>query len=200
MSWDAAQTWESDWWGTCQNTLGEEMKQLTYARRMGLKMYHDGRSPYNIDMKGRSVLDIGGGPASLLLKCANLGSAIVADPLTMPDWCADRYKAAGIWHLPMAGEEIMAGEGRLREAIDEVWIYNCLQHTQDPKQIIVNAQETGRLIRIFEWLETAVNVGHPHSFTAEILDSWLGGHGKVENLQGENGCYGKCYYGIFPTR
>lgn len=190
--WDKAQIWESGWWGDCTNTFGEESKQLLYANRMGLQFYHDGRSPHNIDMVDASVLDIGGGPVSLLLKCSNV-TGMVADPLDMPDWCKLRYQCAGI-HV-----EQIAGEKLKETGWDEVWIYNVLQHVKDPLAVIKNAQAAGKVIRIFEWLDTAVNIGHPHSFTAAQLDGWLNGHGKVEVLKGEAGCYGKCYYGIFPA-
>jgi hypothetical protein len=82
---------------------------------------------------------------------------------------------------------------------DEVWIYNVLQHTQDPALVIENAKAAGEIIRIFEWINTRVNVGHPHSFTEESLNELLGGYGKVETLNGQANCYGDCYYGIFPT-
>ncbi|MHC4464472.1 MAG: hypothetical protein ACYS30_24030, partial [Planctomycetota bacterium] len=60
MPWSEVQEWETSWWGKCINTYGEETKQLLYADRMGLQMFHDGKSPFNIDVKGANVLDIGG--------------------------------------------------------------------------------------------------------------------------------------------
>lgn len=192
MTWNNAQEWERQWWGTCQNTYGEEQKQLLYANRMGLRPYHDGRSPYNFDLKGASVLDIGGGPVSLLLKCTNF-FGFVADPCRYPDWVHARYASAGIDYAQEAGEIIDF------QGFDEVWLYNVLQHTQDPEKIIRNAQRAGRIIRIFEWIETRINEGHPHSFTEQQLNGWLGGEGKTETLNGQANCWGKCYYGIFPT-
>lgn len=191
--WDKAQIWEAGWWGNCVNTFGEEMKQHLYAMRMGLTFHHDGRSPYNIDMNGASVLDIGGGPVSLLLKCTHV-LGVVADPLEVPAWVVMRYERAGITFNPTRGEDLK------ERGWDEVWIYNVLQHTQDPARIIRNAQKAGSVIRLFEWIDTTVNVGHPHSFTADQLNDWLNGYGKVEQLNGEAGCYGRCYYGIFPTK
>ena len=78
--WQEAQRWELGWWGDCTNTYGEEEKQLLYASRMGLKSFHNGKSPYNFDLDGMSILDIGGGPVSLLLKCINFRKAKVVDP------------------------------------------------------------------------------------------------------------------------
>ena len=198
--WSEAQVWESDWWGDCANTYGEEEKQWEYAKRMGLehRMWHNRKSPYNIDMAGRSVLDIGGGPCSLLLKCTNVKGKVV-DPLVVPEWVAKRYDLAGIAYSPFPGEDI------LETGWDEIWIYNCLQHTRSPRKVIRRAFDALKnapnvdqpCIRLFEWVQTGKNVGHPHAFTAEVLDKWLGGQGKVETLDGQSGLYGACYYGIF---
>src|SRR4030042_2483273 len=120
MSWQEATEWERNWWGNCANTLGEEMKQLLYAEKMGLKMFHDGKSPFNIDMKGASVIDIGGGPCSLLLKCHNVRGTVV-DPCNYPKWVYLRYDKARIQVVINKAEEYHGG------AVDEIWIYNCLQ-------------------------------------------------------------------------
>jgi len=184
--------WEKEWWGTCQNTYGEEYKQLLYARKMGLEFFHDGRGPFNIDMQGASVLDIGGGPTSLLLKCVNVKGKVI-DPLQYPDWVYERYKLAGISYQIKYGEDIEEPS-----VWDEVWIYNVLQHVKSPKQIIDNAQQAGKLIRIFEWVDTPTNEGHPHCLRADGLNLWLKGEGKTEFVR-ENTAVGKCYYGIFPT-
>ena len=197
MTWNEAQAWENDWHGSCINTYGEEEKQLVYAKKMGMHMFHNGKSPYNIDMQGKSVIDIGGGPASLLLKCINLGAATVVDPLIVPQWVLDRYAIADIVHMNMPAED-MHGDLQYQETYDESWLYNCLQHTQDPAKIIDNAKKISRLIRIFEWIDTPTNIGHPHSLTAKNLDSWLGGEGRVETIA-ESNCHGKCYYGVFQT-
>lgn len=192
--WQEAQTWESDWWANCLNTYGEEEKQLLYAAKMGLSFWHDKKSPYNIDIGKKSILDIGGGPASLLLKATGGGSKRVLDPLPMPAWVQARYEAAGIELLSEPGESIPEG----RAPFDEVWIYNCLQHTKKPRDVVRNALNNGRLIRVFEWLNTVENVGHPHVLTQVKLDRWLGGEGKVEDLEGQAHCWGTCYYGVFP--
>lgn len=186
-----AQDWEKDWWGTCQNSYSEETKQLLYADRMGLVRCPDGKTPYRFDMKGISVLDIGGGPASLLLKCVNVNGKVV-DPLDFPKWVYDRYELAGIAYELVPGEE-------LNEAgYDEVWIYNVLQHVEDPEKIIENAMKAAKLIRIFEWVGMKPSPGHK-TLSESDLNRWLGGEGKVEQLTGQNGCFGKAYYGVFPT-
>ena len=196
--WSKAQKWEADWWNTCQNTFGEEMKQLLYADRMGLKTFHNGKSPYNIDLQGKSVLDIGGGPTSLLLKCVNFKRAIVIDPCNYPKWIEERYNLSGIIYHKIKAEGLI---GLVEHEIsDEAWIYNVLQHTEEPEKVIKNARRVAGLIRLFEWIDTSTNEGHPHSITEKDLNKWLKGEGKVEELKGQNNCFGKCFYGIFPTK
>ncbi len=194
MSWKDAQKWESGWWDTCANTYGEEEKQWLYARKMLLehRFYHNKKSPYNIDMDGKSVIDIGGGPVSLLLKCSGLIRATVIDPLEVPHWVVIRYEEAGILLEQKPAEQLKADT-----RYDEAWIYNCLQHTANPKKVVKNALSSAKAVRVFEWLDTAINEGHPHSFTAELLDKWLGGEGVVSVLTGEAHCFGKGYHGVF---
>jgi 2-polyprenyl-3-methyl-5-hydroxy-6-metoxy-1,4-benzoquinol methylase len=191
--WEQATRWESSWWGNCTNTLGEEQKQLIYADRMGLEFFHDGKSPYNIDLTGKSILDIGSGPTSLLLKGVGFRSADVVDPIFFPKWTQERYREAGIIFWVMRGEDVSFGR-----QFDEAWIYNVLQHTEDPELVIKNAKRAADIIRIFEWIDTPTNIGHIHTLTEAKLNKWLGGYGKVEQIA-ERNCFGKAYYGIFPT-
>jgi len=194
MSWKKAQKWEKNWWGSCVNTFGEEEKQLIYAKKMGLKTFHDGKSPYNFDMKGKKILDIGGGPCSMLLKCSGLKDGLVVDPCEYPEWVKLRYDEAGIVSVRDKGENV--GDFGI---VDEIWIYNVLQHVDKPSKIIKNALKISKVIRIFEWINTSPNEGHPHKLTAGKLDKWLGGVGKVEDLK-ERYCRGRCYHGIFKGK
>lgn len=211
--WQKAQEFEKEWWGDSINTLGEDLKQLTYAEKMGLSKLTADQRPY-FDLKGKSVLDIGGGPSSLLLKCINRGDCFVVDPIPMPKWVFARYLTAGIRLLTIPAEEAnlcSCGTGDVLDCakfglpvnykFDEVWIYNCLQHTQDPKRIIKNAKALGKVIRIFEWLETEPHPGHPQTLTEKDLNEWLEGQGRVEILDKKIWTgYCKSYYGVFPTK
>lgn len=195
-TWQSAQAWEKEWWEKCQNTLGEELKQMVYADRMGLTRSPNEKTPYRFDMDGKSVLDIGGGPSSLLLKCVNAQGKVI-DPIKFPPWVYQRYKAVGIRYSIQKAEDLDGNE-----SFDECWIYNVLQHTENPARIIRNARTAAKLIRIFEWIDMRPCPGHPQILTREKLDEWLDGEGKVEDkIAGiaEVDCLGKGYYGIFPT-
>lgn len=186
MSWKEDQAWEAKWWSTCQNTFGEEQKQLEYAPKMGLQVIWDAQGPH-IDCQGKTILDVGGGPVSLLLKCINLKKGVVIDPLSYPKWTIDRYKTAGIDFKALPGEEIP-----LDTVYDEVWAYNLLQHVIDPAEIVRRMRKVSKIIRVFDWLEIGVAKGHPHNLTEEKMNEWYGGEGKVEKAR-----IGYSYSGIF---
>jgi len=191
--WKKAQVFEKDWWGNCANTVWEDNKQMELAKYLGLKIVPNAYTDLRIPMNGQTVLDIGGGPSSILLKCENV-KGMVIDPCDYPDWVIGRYNACGIGCVKDKGENI---DDTFKDGMfDEVWIYNCLQHTEDPKKIIRNAQRVGKIIRLFEWIETGTNDGHPHEFTKEVLEDWLHGEGKVVNLSAK-GLHGQAFYGVF---
>jgi hypothetical protein len=188
--WTEAQKFEKDWWGDCGNTVWEDVKQMNLAPYLGLKIVPNEYTNYRIPMNGETILDIGGGPSSLLLKCEN-AYGIVVDPCEYPEWVAVRYKEAGIEYLRMKAEDY-----RYPKDFDEIWIYNCLQHTDKPKKIVTEALKHCKLLRVFEWVNTGIVPGHPHSFTKEQLEEWLGGKGKLTKLS-SGGLYGQAYHGVF---
>lgn len=184
--WVKANEWERSWWGDCSNTIGEEIKQFYYATLMGLDSYkkENHKGGFRFDLRGKSVLDIGGGPVSLLLKCGNFKKAVVVDPCNFPKWVGERYKTHNIEFINKPAEEIDLKD------FDEVWIYNCLQHTKDPEKIIKNALKAGKVVRIFEWINTGTNEGHITNLTKGFLDKYF--RGRVEKLN-KHGCFGDAY-------
>lgn len=195
LTWEEHQDWEAQWWGNCIDTFGEEAKQISYAHRMGLVNKPRGEKWPSYDLEGKSVLDVGGGPVSMLLKCVNPGRMVIVDPCTYPDWVYHRYEEAGISSLCDPGENI---DQLPIGNFDEVWIYNVLQHTQDPAKIIANVKERASTLRIFEWVNIPACPGHPHELKAHLLQQWIdAGYGTVETMTGENNCFGTAFYGVF---
>lgn len=192
------QEFEKSWWGTCTNTIDEEQKQFVYMEKMMLQFnFKKGAGPF-IDMRGATVLDIGGGPVSLLLKSARFKAGWVLDPCKYPDWVSSRYSAANVTQIILPAEKLDRSLLGLQEdeSVDLVLIYNVLQHVEDPEEIIKRARKYSKEIRIFEWIDMEPTLGHPHKLTKKKLDKWLGGNGKTERLN-ERGCHGMAYYGIF---
>ena len=177
-------TFESAYWGDCCNTFDEDQKHYVYARYMGLKQIN-----YSFHAEGKRIIDIGGGPTSMLLKTIKLGSGLVIDPLEYPMWTYDRYSAKGIDTTICRGEDIN------EYGFDECWIYNCLQHTDDPELIIKNALRAAKTLRIFEWVDIPPHEGHPQEITKVALDKWIGKEGNTVRLA-ESGCYGNAYYNV----
>ncbi len=85
---------------------------------------------------------------------------------------------------------------RLPTRFSECWIYNVLQHVVDPEEVIASARANAYTLRIFEWIESGVSIGHPHSLKVADLDSWIGGKGRFGHID-ENGATGLAYWGMF---
>jgi 2-polyprenyl-3-methyl-5-hydroxy-6-metoxy-1,4-benzoquinol methylase len=188
------QDFERRWWGTAQNTYGEETKQLVYARYMQLTAMDLGGPGPEIDLAGYCVIDIGAGPCSLLLKCRNGQNLIVVDPCPYPQWVAERYLEAGISYLPVKAEDFLPSAPK----VDEVWIYNVLQHVEDPGAVVRGARASAKTVRMFEWLDLPPHPGHPHELRKTDLEEWLGAYGNSGHLN-EGGAVGHAFWGVFPS-
>ena len=176
---------EKEYWGDCCNTFDEDQKHYVYGRMMGLQQEH-----YSFKVNNKRILDIGGGPTSMLLKCKDLKEGKIIDPIQYPEWTTMRYLSKNI------NIEVIPGEECVDLGWDEVWIYNCMQHAIDPQKIIQNATKASTILRLFEWIDIPAHDGHPHELTEQNLNKWIGQKGNVITLS-ESGCYGKAYYGVF---
>jgi hypothetical protein len=183
---------EKQYWNTCVNTFDEDQKHYVYARYMQLKNYG-----YSFDVNNKSILDIGGGPTSILLKCINLKKGKVVDPIDYPQWTKDRYAIHNV------DVEVNSGENINEKGWDEVWIYNCLQHVEDPEKIINNGLKAGKVLRLFEWVNIPPHPGHPHELTSSFFYNILRDIAHIKTASvvtlSESGCYGTAFYGTFES-
>jgi len=191
-TWDTAQHSELGFWDTCTQTFVEEEKQYFYATRMKLPFIDYPRS--SIDFEGKSVIDIGSGPTSLLLKCHNYSKAYAVDPLMdkFPTWVRDRYTSVGIKPISSGGEDIDTSW-----QFDEALIYNVLQHTIDPELILHKALRVAKTVRLFEWINVPSDDLHPHILTEDNLNKWLGSKGMTESVNEPYMFTARCFYGVF---
>lgn len=201
--WDNHNSWEKGWWSNCVNTLDEQQKQQIYANYMKLDQFvkytsnfeHKGEqqtkgtSYYNLN--GKSILDIGGGPVSLLLRCGNFARAVIVDPCDYPKWVELRYESAGIEFLKKCAEDVI-----FDTKFDEVWIYNVLQHVKDPVKVIELAKKSGKKVRVCEPLNVGECLGHPHNLTKEMLDKAFERVGLTENANNHL-IKGNIYFGVY---
>jgi glycosyltransferase involved in cell wall biosynthesis len=192
--WEEANKWEEAWWGDCSNTADEEAKQVYYAEQMGIPRWNSNAVATLYDLGGKSILDVGGGPVSLLLKTRNRDRSVVVDPAKYPDWTMARYKAANIEYVQVRAEDM-----EFDEKFDEVWMYNVLQHVEDPSKIIQKIKQIGIKVRVFEWIETGLAKGHIHNLTQEFLEAEFGVRGKVVTAPWNSPQYpGKAWVAIYP--
>lgn len=205
QTWTEAQKFESNFWGNCYNkqTFNEIIKQQTYIPALGLDAYADDSGDLNL--QGKSVLDVGGGPFSILLRAHNYGYAVVADPLTYPPSVWRRYTNYDIRLVPVRGEDLFPNlQHRLpaKDGFDEIWMYNVLQHTEQPDLILQNIRKLGKTIRIFDWVNKGVSPGHPVNLTKEFFLTNMAGcqieKAVVSNFSA-NECFGQGFSGVFES-
>ena len=165
--WAVDQDWERDWWGLHWAPHWDEeiKKQQTYFRLMGLT---------DLTAVG-SVLDVGCGPVSMLQRRSHRSGSRGVDPLAVSDETLERYLKAGVEFLNIKAEEMP-----IDRQFDEVWCYNCLQHTDDPNEILrrmaactarpsVHGWTVGGAVRIFEWIDLGICPGHPQNLTEKMF-------------------------------
>jgi hypothetical protein len=180
---------EMDFWAGCRNTFGEETKQLLYLRKMGFSLAPTWRSQFAFDAGGKTMIDFGGGPVSVLLKFDNLGQqSAVVDPAPWPDWVRLRYEASNIALISMQAEDCGI------RGYDIALVYNVLQHSVDPEKIVRNAVASAHRLYLFEWVDLPAHPGHPHELRVSDLERWTGQKGTTVQLNGESGCQGRAWY------
>ena len=159
--WDRAQQFERDWWGTEPRPHWDEevAKQETYARFMGL--------PSDLNMGTRTILDVGCGPVSMLLRATH-GGGLGVDPLSMSEETKAKYAAANV-----ALHHGKAEDFEPADHFDEGWMYNCLQHVDEPDKVMAMLLRSVDSVRIFEWVDMPVYEGHPHTLKVEQFERWL---------------------------
>lgn len=174
----------------------------TYAKHMnlfkdfGVKGATKNKLNYKekiFDLKGKSVVDICGGPSSLLLRCFNFSKAVVVDPGNFPDYIVNRYKEAGI-EVAKVPAELFVYE----QPVDETWIYNALAHVYNPTAILLNAKSNSKTMRIIEGVNCGTNIQHPQNLLSEEFENVLGQKGKtIETNEPEPSPRGQHFVGVF---
>jgi glycosyltransferase involved in cell wall biosynthesis len=159
--WAVDQDWERDWWGLhwAPHWDDEIRKQQTYFRLMGLRGNGE-------DFENDSILDIGCGPVSMLQRTTQ-GLSRGVDPLAVSDETRERYRKSEVEFLNLKAEEMPTDR-----QFDQVWIYNCLQHTDSPTEIFRRAiacSKVGAAFHIFEWIDLGVCPGHPQNLTEKMF-------------------------------
>ena len=167
--WNKCQHYERESWGDnifVTPSNGEVIKQNTYAKLLELV---DSEQFNYINVNNKSILDVGCGQTSLLLRTKNFKRAVGIEPLFYSNEVNQEYAKHNIQLIAIPAEEMDFAENEF----DEVWMYNVLQHTYDPTLILNKCFKYGKTVRIFEWLDIPPHEGHPHEFKQEYFEQIL---------------------------
>lgn len=183
--WRQAQEYERNWWfSSTQQHPTEQAKSRVVA---GLICVANGRPNH-------AVIDIGAGPFSLLQRLpVKTGTAL--DPIDYGPLEAG-YRRLGIRRLIKKAEDLTPEDG----VWDEAWIYNCLQHVEDPGQVLKAVGTIANLVRLFEWINMPPCQGHLHELHSEAIREAFTGwqiHAEFEGRLNSSGLYGRFFVGIW---
>lgn len=163
--WQSCQVYEKKSWGDdiyIHANNNEIIKQNVYAQLLEITNQTNFSS---IDLNQKTVLDVGCGPISLLLRCHNFKKAVGVEPLFYNEKVDKEYLNKNIQLIRIPAEEMNFNENEF----DEVWMYNVLQHTYDPEKILQKLNTYAKCIKIFEWLDTPPHEGHPQESSEEFF-------------------------------
>lgn len=160
--WTAAQIGERSF--HCDTTGWPASLEARRAHEHVQRGYYAGLLGIGYGPVPESVTDIGCGPESLLLTAPARGTMVAVDPTAFLAEDEARYAAHGIQRAVMPAEDYVGPQ------TEEVWMYNCLQHTIDPRKVlaVVTAHAAVR-VRIFEWTHVPTDGLHLHTLSEGML-------------------------------
>ncbi len=156
-----------------------------YFSYLGLDMF---------DLKNKSIMEIGCADYPALAYCENYSNGVIIEP--MP---------SQILRTLIKGKNIDVYAQTVESAelpkVDEVWIFNVMQHIIDPELFIEKIKGCSKIIRFFEPINTDYNICHPQSYTLDYFKSHFGNcvlhYPKNDNAI--NFHTWECAYGIFEN-
>jgi ubiquinone/menaquinone biosynthesis C-methylase UbiE len=206
--WKSANVGESEYWQIYTAEVDTLKHQEQYMDAMGIHDDYFHAPDNSLNMSGLNVLDVGGGPSSILLRTNKLrgnqhdgvNHGVVIDPLIITEHQKLRYDYYGIEFIQDQSENIDQYYSE-RGYFDECFIYNCLQHVVDPIEILDKVTSISKRIRIAEPLNIPTDSMHLHMFTKEYFDNYFS-ESKFEVHQVNVERIGSChhYVGLFSIK
>jgi hypothetical protein len=145
------------------------------------------------DCNGKSIIEIGCADFPALRYCTNY-SGLIVEPLPseyLQQWCMENY----VLLMAMKFEEL--ADNFMDKC--EIWMFNVLQHVQDPEKFIAKAK-LADTIRYFEPIDTEITDYHPHSFTKEDFERWFPNGNRFYNETTHKNFHdGPCCYGVYKN-
>lgn len=180
--------------------IGEKLYHIQEPVDMSYQHYMNTYKNYfnylgiDTDLSGKKIMEIGPGRISGLLFCRNYDLSYVIEPTDYD----------GIDYL-YEGKKIKIIKERLEDVelpkVDEVWIFNLMQHVQDPDLLIKKCKENSKVIRFFEPIDLPTNNEHPFTFSKEDFVEYFGDSVIDYIPSGIPGFHGaKCVYGNYNCK
>jgi len=145
------------------------------------------------DLKGKSVIEIGPGRISGLLFCQNYSKSYIIEP-TEYEGINHLYEDLNLEIIKKTVEEIELPK------VDEIWIFNVMQHVQDPDFLIEKCKKSSSVIKFFEPIDLPINNEHPFSFSKEDFIEYFGECVLDYTPSGILGFHGsRCVYGTYSS-
>ena len=157
-------------WKTAQI---EERKMHTADKETAIKDYALSYEQYfsyvetSKNQKGKSIIEIGCADIPALYFCSDYNQSYIIEPMPsaiLTELIQDKQ----IILFSDPSEELEFPK------VDEIWLFNVLQHVIDPDVIINKAKESASVIRFFEPINCVMDICHLHYFT---LDYFIGHFG-----------------------
>jgi ubiquinone/menaquinone biosynthesis C-methylase UbiE len=180
-AWKKANVDESAYWEIFTCEVETLKHQDIYMQALGITQDYYYEPDRSLNMSGLNVLDVGGGPASILLRTNNnlpnrphdgLNKGVVIDPVMITDHQKMRYDFHDIEFIEDQAENIDKYYSE-KGFFDECFIYNCLQHVVDPLKILDKITAVSKRIRIAEPLNVPTDHMHLHMFTENYFDEYF---------------------------
>ncbi len=143
------------------------------------------------DLKGKKIIEIGPGRISGLLFCENYGESYVIEP-TEYEGIEYLYTGKNIKIIKERAEDMDLPQ------VDEVWIFNLMQHVQDPDLLIEKCKKCSKIIRFFEPIDLPTNREHPFTYSKDDFFEYFGECVTDYTPSGIPGFHGAvCVYGNY---
>ena len=104
----------------------------------------------NLDLNNKTILEIGPARVSALLYCNNYGPSFIVEP-TKYDDTEHLYINKDITFIRDLYEDCES------PIVDEIWLFNVLQHIQNPDLFIDKCKKSAKIIKFFDSLKYSIN-------------------------------------------
>jgi len=179
-TWENAQFHERKWHD--KNPLTREQAEVYYQG------YFD-HLDIDRDCKGKTIIEIGSADIPALSFCENV-KGIIIEPLPS-DKLLLTAKEKGIELIKLRAEDYYFPK------VDEVWMFNILQHVINPDVIIQKSLVASNCVRFFEPIEFGTDRMHLHNFTMDYFKQFFQDVRRYERHEGlETFHKHQCAYGV----